>query len=264
LARREIVVTQAARQAPALGLLLAAEGAIPLFYPCIAIEPPADPSALDAALAALAAGEYTWLVLTSANTVQVLAARLQHLGISPAALAGVKLAAIGTATNAALAEWLGRGAEILPDESQAEGLAAAIQGVAGGEEKLLLPQADIARPVLLQTLAAAGLAVTGVVAYRTTGGRGGIDLVAWLEAQQGAQRVHAITFTSPSTVQNLMGRLSVAGGNPMALRGVVRACIGPITAEALTAAGLPPDIVATEQSLSGLVEALCKYDWNRP
>jgi uroporphyrinogen-III synthase len=267
LAGREIVVTQARRQAPELGALLAAEGATPLYYPCIAIEPPASVQALDAALRALAAGEYTWLVLTSANTVQMIAARLQQMGIAPEVLAGVKLAAIGAATDEALAESLGRRAELLPGESKAEGLAAAIKEIVGRGEKLLLPQADIARPVLLKTLTAAGLEVTPVVAYRTTGGSGGIDLSAQLRTWQSdgdAVRAHAVTFTSPSTVHNLIGRLLQEGGNPIDLRHVVRACIGPVTAEALKVAGLPPDIVAPEQSLEGLVTALCKYDWNRP
>jgi uroporphyrinogen-III synthase len=198
--------------------------------------------------------------------VLVLADRLKQMGLPPAALAGVKLAAIGAATDEVVAQEFGRRADLVPTDSKAEGLARAIQEVTRRGERMLVPQADIARPVLVQALAGAGLHVTPVVAYRTTAGSGGIDLPAWLRTAAAAgdeARAHAVTFTSPSTVHNLIGRLALEGGNPCDLLGVVRACIGPVTAEALTTAGLAPHVVATEQSLEGLVEALCEYDWNR-
>ena len=74
------MVTQAVHQAPELAGLLAARGAIPLLYPCIAIAPPADPAPLDATLRRAVGGEFDWLVFTSANTVLVLAQRLSALG----------------------------------------------------------------------------------------------------------------------------------------------------------------------------------------
>ena len=43
------------------------------------------------------------------------------------------------------------------------------------------------------------------------------------------------------------------------LRRAVVACIGPATAEAALEAGLPPDVLADEQSVDGLVAALRRY-----
>jgi uroporphyrinogen-III synthase len=265
LAGKRVVVTQAVHQAPELGALLAACGAVPLFYPCIAIEPPEDTTELDAALAAAAAGYYDWLVITSANTVLVLASRLRALGIESNALAGVRLAAIGAPTAEAVAEHFGRRADLVPDDSKAEGLVQALApGTAAGTQpgqRMLVPQADIARPALVQGLTTAGLNVTSLAAYRTTTGRGGVPLHALL-AEGPGQSVDAITFTSPSTVRNLLARLAQEGGAPVDLSGLrhaVLACIGPVTADAMQAAGLPPQVVASKQSLEGLVEALSAY-----
>jgi uroporphyrinogen-III synthase len=266
-------VTQAVHQAPELGDLLAAEGAIPLFYPCIAIVPPEGPAlaALDCALAELAAGEYAWLALTSANTVGVLADRLAHLGLPAGALAHMQVAAIGTATDDACAARFGRRADLVPADSRAEGLAAALLAAGAGGGRVLLPQADIARPILAGTLAAGGLQVTAVAAYRTTVGSGGIPLPQLLRGQSQSlshshsrRTVDAITFTSPSTVHNLLGRLLQEGGSPLHLQGIVAACIGPVTANALYTAGLPPAVTAPTQSLEGLVAALTDYYRNRP
>ncbi len=266
LAGKRIVVTQAKHQSPELGALLADCGALPLFYPCIAIDPPADTTDLDAALAAAAAGYYDWIVITSANTVLVLADRLQQMGLACDALAVVRLAAIGAPSAEMVARHFGRRADLIPEDSKAEGLAQVLNTVTERGQRMLVPQADIARPVLVQALTEAGLDVTPVVAYRTTMGSGGVNLAALLAARQGrgdgsdgSSLVDAITFTSPSTVRNLLARLAKEGGNSSHLEGVVLACIGPITADALNAAGLPPAIVATNQSLEGLVEALSDY-----
>ena len=268
---KRVVVTQAVHQAPELGALLAGCGAVPLFYPCIAIEPPADTTELDRALAAAAAGYYDWLVITSANTVLVLAGRLQALGIEPATLVGVRLAAIGVPTAEAVAQYFGRAADLVPDDSKAEGLVYALTAgtdpVAKSGQRLFVPQADIARPTLVQGLTAAGLDVTTVAAYRTTIGSGGVQLRKLLaEGAGGGEGVDAITFTSPSTVRNLLTRLEQEGSAPAdlaTLQHVVLACIGPVTADAMEAAGLPPQaaatVVAAKQSLEGLVEALSTY-----
>ncbi len=267
LAGKRVVVTQAVHQAPELGALLTGCGAIPLFYPCIAITPPADTRALDAALAAAAAGAYDWIVITSANTVQVMALRLEQLGRTPHLPPGVHLAAIGTSTAEAVVQHFGRGADLLPDDSVAEGLAAALAAVTQPGQRMLVPQADIARPALVQGLTAAGLDVTAVAAYRTTLGSGGVALHALLAAGPGGlEGVDAITFTSPSTVRNLLARLEQEGGAPLAPRAlehVVLGCIGPVTAAALSATGLQAaaaaTVVATNQSLEGLVAALSAY-----
>ncbi len=257
---RRVVVTQASHQAPALIDLLAARGAEALPYPCIAIVPPVDTAPLDESLQRLADGAFDWLVLTSANAVRIVAERLDVLGIAPGRLHALQIATVGAATAEAVQAQLGLTVALVPDEQVAEGLAAALASAMQPGARILLPQAELARPVLAEQLAAAGARVTQVVAYRTVRGTGGVDLPALLVA--GA--IDAVTLTSSSTFRNLLARLAAPGSpSPSSasavgdlLRGVCLACIGPVTAETVRAAGFDPAVVAVDQSLQGLVDAL--------
>lgn len=258
LAGRRVVVTQAAHQAPEFAAQLTARGAEPLLYPCIAIAPPADPAALDAALRDVAAGRFAWLVLTSANTVTAIRQRLAGLMLDAAALDAVAIAAIGPATAGAVRRQFGREADLVAGEQQAEGLVAALAPVIQPGQRLLAPQADLARPVLVQELAGRGAEVASVAAYRTGIGHGGVDLPALLAAKQ----VDAVTFTSSSTVRNLVTRLHAEGGQLRQLDDLCIACIGPVTAATAGELGLPATVVAEQQSVEGLVDALDGY-WSR-
>lgn len=254
---RRVVVTRSPEQAAPLSELLRRAGAEPLLYPCITVAPPADPAALDAALTDALAGRFDWLVLTSSNTVVALARRLQALGHAPGSLAGLAAAAVGPATAAAARRLLDVQTRLVPDEFVAEALAAALQPIAGAS--VLLPQADLARSLLADTLRAAGAAVTSIVAYRTVVGQGGVDLADALAAG----RVDAVTFTSSSTVDNFLRRLSDEGGHPRQLRAVCVACLGPITRETALAHGLRVAVTPARSTLPELVAGLSAY-FNRP
>jgi uroporphyrinogen III methyltransferase/synthase len=69
-------------------------------------------------------------------------------------------------------------------------------------------------------------------------------------------KLDAITFTSSSTVTNLL-----AGLNSKEIRQIETkiACIGPKTAETAVKAGLKVHIVAKEQTMAGLIEAMEEY-----
>ncbi|HHY56776.1 MAG TPA: uroporphyrinogen-III synthase [Chloroflexi bacterium] len=255
LAGRQIVVTQAAEQAPELAALLAQAGATPLLYPCLAIAPPADISPLDRALQLAARSGYDWLVLTSANAVRIVAARLAALEIAPQQLASVRVATVGAATAAAVRAQLGLDVILTPAAEVAEGLAAALAATVQPGDRILLPQAARARDLLVQRLNAAGAAVTHVVAYETVRGSGGVDLSGLL-----AQRaVDAITLASSSAFTFLLDRLTQEGGDLAALHSVCLACIGPITARTVRDAGYTPAVVSKQQSLEGLVAALAEH-----
>ncbi len=209
LAGRRVVVTRAAQQAGDLEELLCSRGAEPLLYPCIAIAPPEDTGPLDEALRALAAGQFDWLVLTSRNAVTILAQRLRVANIGPLQPDRFSVAAVGSATAQALERDLGLSVDLVPETFVAEALAGDLLQRLAPNGHVLVCQADIARPVLVETLAAGGAAVTSVVAYRTVIGSGGVDLPALLRAGQ----VDAVTFTSSSTVRNLLIRLDAEGGS---------------------------------------------------
>ena len=64
-----------------------------------------------------------------------------------------------------------------------------------------------------------------------------------------------VTFTSSSTVKNLVQQLS----NITPLQHAKIACIGPVTAETAQSFALEPDIVAEHYTIDGLVHAIREY-----
>jgi uroporphyrinogen-III synthase len=249
LAGKRIVNTRALHQAGDLDVAIRSAGAVPISFPCIEIAPPTEVGPLNAALSDLITGSFDWLILTSTNTCQALATRLLMLGASIARDTHFLTAAIGATTAEAAQRLLGLTPDLVPAESSSEGLAAALPLLAG--KRVLLPQSEIADPLLSIQLRSAGASVTAVAAYRTVTGAGGDDLSGMLDRNE----VDAITFASSSAVRGLAERLGL-DWQPTALRtSVVSACIGSKTAETAAALGFPNISIATEQSSAGLVAA---------
>ena len=242
---KRIVVTRVAADAGALAGRLAALGAVPVVVPVIEIGPPPDPAAFDAALAR--AGGYDGVVFTSANGVRAAFERLGALGLGPDPFAGVRVACVGPATADAL-EARGVAASFVPTEYVAEALADELPDVAG--RRLLLLQAEDARPVLAGRLRARGAIVEVVAAYTTRGAPHGDAARAALEA--GAD---AVTFTAASTV----ARFLALPGAPALLARAAVACIGPVTADAARRHGLRVAVEADPHTLGGLVAGLVAY-----
>ncbi len=244
-----IAVTRAVHQAAEMTSLLEDAGANVLLYPAIAISPPEDPSDLDAALQQASA--WDWIIFTSANAVEAVAQRLEALKLPAESLRRANIAAVGPATARAVENRLGLRVDLTPPKAVGESLLDALPIVP--RERVLLPRAAKARDVLPDGLRDRGADIHVVTAYQTVLGQGGDDLPAALRAQQ----VHAVTFTSPSTVHNTLRRLqSEAGLGPDALNDTLIACIGPVTAEAATKAGLNVDVMPSTYTVPALVQTL--------
>lgn len=252
LAGRRVIVTRARAQASDFAARLVELGADVVEVPVVAVEPVTDPATLAESLEwACRASGRAWVVLTSANGVPFVWAALRHAGGDARRLAGVRIAAIGPATAAAL-EQRGLVADLVPREYVAEALAEALvdSGVAGG--RVLLARADGARDVLPQRLSAAGAEVRVVATYRSVVPP---EAAARLRAALAAGPVDAVTFTSSSTVRHFVDALRGAPFPP----GALAACIGPVTAAAAQAAGFPVAVVAAEYTTAGLAAALAGH-----
>lgn len=247
---KRVVITRAPHQQAELADLLRGRGAEPIPYPCIDIVPPSDPQDLDTALEAAAAGLYDWLIVTSANTVPVLASRIAELGLS---LSGLQVAVVGPKTADIVQEAFRIDVRVVAVEHTAEGLLASLPSVTG--QRILLPQSAIARPVLAEELRAAGAEVTALTAYRTVVGQGGMDVPRHLATGQ----IDAITFTSSSTVRNFLLRLENEAGNRADLAAVCLAAIGPVTAETMQKHDLRVEVMPEEYTVLALVDAVDAY-----
>jgi uroporphyrinogen III methyltransferase / synthase len=251
LAGRRILVTRPRAQAPALVERLEAAGASVLAVPTIAIEPPESWVPLDRALDRL--GDYRWAVFTSANGVLMVRQRLAERGVSPTALSGLRIAAIGPATAEALRA-CGLGPDVVPEEYIAEGLAARLRALIRAGDRVLLPRAAETRDVLVRELGAMGARVEEVAAYRTGPAAGASELRAAL-AEGG---VDMVTFTSSSAVR-YFAALFPSGELRPTMAGVAVACIGPVTAEAAVGLGLRPTVIADEYTIPALARAIIRY-----
>jgi len=249
---KRVVVTRSREQASALSKKIAALGGEPFEFPAIAVEPPADYGPLDRAIANL--HNYRWIVFTSVNGVEHFFRRLRQLRRDIRDLQGLRLCAIGPRTKEAL-EKMGLLVEYVPTEYRAEAVAEKLKSELRPGDGVLLPRADIAREVLPETLAAMGARVEDITAYRTVRGNGDAALLRKM-LQNGA--VHAVTFTSSSTVRNFVELLG-ADGLPKLLEGTVLASIGPVTTQTARELGLEIAVEAKEYTIDGLIEALQSY-----
>lgn len=249
LAGKRIVNTRAIHQAKALDDLLVARGAVPVAYPCIAIAPPDDTTPVDAALDELTAGEYEWLVLTSANTVNALTERLETLNMTLAPNT-FRTAAIGPATAAAAREQLGLSVDEMPVTYVSDALAASLPIAAG--ERVFLPESAIAERTLAEGLRARGALVDEITAYQTVCYHDGGDIAPLLAERQ----IDAFAFTSASTVRCCAERISAEGISLGDAADIPAACIGSKTEQAALEVGFRCIITPGRFILPALVEAL--------
>lgn len=264
-----VLITRSPERSLPLVAALEEAGAEALLLPLIDFERAGDQHSLDVACDALGAGAFEWLIISSATTVHVLAAKATEQGLTlrqwiPAA---TRIAAIGPACRRLL-EAAGLPVDLMPrDEQSALGL---LKVWPPGTGKVLLPQADIAPARLAEGLTAAGSAVTVVTAYRTVDypaaaerrlsippgdagpGRGtpSYSLLAPNAAADeiAAGRIQAVVAASPSAVRRIHALPPLHG-----CRLVV---IGRSTAEQAAALGLPVAAIAGEPTPQGLVAAV--------
>ncbi len=243
LAGKRVVITRPPHQAAPFAERLRALGAEPVIVPLVMIRPPADPVPLEAALCDLE--RFDWVIFTSANAVEAVCDRLDELSQRGVVPRWPQIAVIGPATGKALQQY-GLSPVLMPATHVAEALFEALrQHTALVGARVFLPQADRARPVLADLLRAAGAEVCAVVAYETVSAQSGALL--WPDS------VDAVTFTSASAVQSFV---ALFDDPAQTLGQAMVACIGPVTAQAARALGLPVHAVAQSHTIDGLIAAL--------
>jgi uroporphyrinogen-III synthase len=249
---KRIVITRARSQASELSQEIEAYGGETFVFPVIRTDWPDDFGPLDRALSELA--EYDWIIFTSATGVEMFFERMKQTKRELMTGSKTKFAAVGSKTAAAL-EKRGVTVAVVAEEFVAEGLLRALGDQVAAGQKVLFPRANIARKVLPDALRAKGCLVTEVDAYQTLPVTDEIDaLLAHLKAKT----VHAVTFTSSSTVNNFLDALKGHDVKSL-LEGVALAAIGPVTKETAEQRGLRVDVMADTYTIQGLVEALVQY-----
>ena len=249
----KVLVPRTQAQAGSMVDRLEGYGATADVVPTISVEPPRTPQQMEKAVKGLVTGRYEWIGFTSVNAVRAVRERFEEFGLDARAFAGLKVAAVGGVTAAALREW-GINPDLVPStEQSAAGLLEdwpPFDEVLDPINRVLLPRADIATETLVAGLRDMGWEVDDVTAYRTV--RAAPPAAEVRDAIKGGD-YDAVLFTSSSTVRNLVG---IAGKPHPA---TVVACIGPATAKTAQEHGLRVDVLAPEASALSLVDALAGH-----
>lgn len=244
------LVTRAREQASLLTTELEALGAQCIEAPAIKLVPPESYDELDQAISKL--NTYNWVIFTSVNGVEYFYKQLQNKKLDSRALGNARIAAIGAQTAAKLKDY-GILADIVPLEFRAEGIVEALTGRIEAGMSVLIPRALVARDILPEKLREMGATVDVVPVYRTlTGDTDGKVLAEKLAAGQ----IELVTFTSSSTVTNLLELLGPQG--PALIKHAKVACIGPITAGTCLEHGIKPDVISEEYTIKGMTAAIVK------
>jgi uroporphyrinogen III methyltransferase/synthase len=236
---RSVVVTRAREQASELRVQLESLGAEVLELPAIRVE--------TMAFELPHLHRYAWLVFTSANGVRAFFEQgLDAAGLDARALGGIRLAAIGPGTAAALAA-RGLRPDLVPDRFVAESLLEGFPAPGTPGERVLLARAEQARDVLPEGLGERGHTVDVLAVYRTVPAEPEPRVLERIRTGD----VDAWTFTSSSTVDNFV---DAVGTLPDLQPTVVS--IGPVTSQTARTRGLRVDAEADPHTIAGLVQAV--------
>lgn len=260
LSGMSVLVTRSPDRSGALVSALESAGAEALLLPLIDFE------AVDFSVEEVAAGRYSWLVVSSITTVRALkaAAAAQGMALAELVPGQTRVATIGPSSRRVL-EAEGIRVDLAPEDRQsAAGLIEILPQFHG--ESVWLPQSDVAAPGLAEGLRSAGAKLTVCTAYRTVDypavNRLTTELavglpqpqVAVLTAAQARARIragslHAVVAASPSAASRIAATLA-----PLGRTGFI--AIGVPTAEQAVADGLRVAATAERPTPDGIVRAL--------
>lgn len=249
---KKILITRAREQSKEFAAQLKKFGAEVIEFPTIEIVPPLSWKALDRAITRLNA--YDWILFTSANGVAFFFQRLREKGMNRRSLSGIKIGAIGPATAQSLKQ-RGLRVDYIPKEFIAESILRGFKKMGIQGKQILLARAQKARDILPEGLRTMGARVDVAEAYRTVKPKGGTMRLRHLLKNK---EVDVITFTSSSTVNHFVDLLKKEDLQKL-LKGIVIACIGPVTARTAREAGLKVHIQPKEYTIPALSRSITEY-----
>jgi uroporphyrinogen-III synthase len=197
---------------------------------------------LAAVFSRLEQGEFDWLVVTSATTVDVLTSHEVRVP------ARTRIAAVGETTGGALS-LAGYSVDFVPEyDNSPRGLVREWEeaGLAG---RLLVPRSDDPDGGFEPELRRLGLEVESVIAYRTVG----VAVPAEVVAEVASGGIGGILVTSGSVARQIRRQLA-----PLP-EGTIVAAIGPRTAFDAREEGIPVHVIAESRTAESLVAALVDY-----
>ena len=222
---------------------LRAMGAGPGGAPLLSCGPTPAQDARGAALERLQAGEYDWLTITSATTVDVLYAHRVEIPSK------TKVAAVGETTAAAL-QAVGYDVALMPElDNSAAGMAEKIISIEPDAQRILTLRSEVAAPVLSVTLPDTGHDLDGLAASLTVG----VPVTDRIRRDVENGRINAILITSGSVAKQVREQFPEIPDTTML------AAIGPRTARDAEKVGLPVTAIADKQTVDALIDTVSRF-----
>ena len=242
---KKIVVTRSRSQASSLLKELKELGADAIECPTIKITEITDNRAFESFIEKQ--GDYSHLVFTSVNGVEVFIKKLLEANKDLRILYGKKIICIGPATAKAFKD---RGIipDFIPETYVAESMIPYFEKE--NNAKVAILRAEKAREVLPEALKKLGHRVDIIPLYHTDLEESlNPEVLDYLEKGE----IDLVTFTSSSTVEGFAKILEKTNIKP---ENIPAAVIGPVTEESCKKYGFNVKIKAQEFTISGLVEAI--------
>jgi len=237
-----VLVPRGGNWGDSVAALLREHSAIPVIAPLINFAPSENVPALANAFHELNDGQFDWLAVTSATTVDVLTASGVKIPDN------TKIAAVGETTAGALT-LAGHRVDFVPEfDNSGRGLVKEWPDTAPGL-RVLAPQSNLADTTLSEGLGALGHEVLSVSAYSTVG----VEAADHVRDDVESGRIAAVLVSSGSVARQVAEQFS-----PLPESTIV-ACIGPRTAFDARAAGLTVHLIAEDRSSQSLVESLAEF-----
>ena len=258
---KRIVVTRTRSQSSGLIEMIRDLGGKALEFPTIEMQKLENNAKLKVAIKYIK--DYTCLVFTSPNAVEVFFEALDDANLDSRSLAHLKIAAIGNSTNNAL-KTHGICADIMPPKAIAESLADTLVEELSTSDYVLLPNSMLARDhlahVLHQICKVDEIHIYNTVAaYQDENAEDEpafeLSTKAFLTALEKGE-IDYVTFTSSSIVHHFVNR--IGRENILKLEKTKLVSIGDITSRTLEEYGMEIYKQAEKANISELVKCMCE------
>jgi len=244
---KNIMVTRSRSQNSKLVEQIMDLGGNPIEIPTIKIEKVQDNKELENEIKNIK--DYTYLVLTSKNGVDIFFDKLDELGLDCRALANIKVCSIGAATSKAI-QRRGIKPDIQPKNAVGESLYDELKDIVTKDDKILIPRAKNARKFLVEKLNEISN-VTEVITYESV-----MDDSKKEEAIKALEEgnLDYITFASSSTVTNFINLIGEENKDKLFNTKIIS--IGRITTKTILDNNLEVYKQAENASIESMIESM--------
>lgn len=244
---KRVIVTRSRTQSSSLVEKISDLGGNPIEIPTIKIDKIENNIELENEINNIK--DYTYLVLTSKNGVDIFFDKLDEMGLDSRALANLRICAIGSATAKEIKN-RGIKADIVPEKFVAEYLFEELKPILKSTDKVLIPRAKNARDYLVDKIGEI-CEVKEIHTYETVVDSTRKDEVLELLNQNNADY---ITFASSSTVKNFVE--IIGEENIDKLNNIKVISIGPITTQTIKELGLSLYKEAEVATIDGMISTI--------